>query len=52
MKKADVYALMNQMDDEQTLIFASACSAVACSRYPFQLNPPKLSEVEQLIKRY
>lgn len=51
-KAGCVYALMNQMDDEQTLLFASACSAVACSCYSFQLNPPKLSEVEQLIKRY
>ena len=38
------------MSDYDTVRFASACAAVAISRYPMQKNPPKLNEVMQLIK--
>lgn len=48
-KAGCVYALLKHMDDKQAVLFASACSAVACSRFPFQLNPPKLTEVEKMI---
>ena len=37
------------MNDDELIMFASACSAVAISRYPFQLNPPTLEQIEYLI---
>ena len=48
-KAGCVYALLNGMSDEETVRFASACSAIAISRFPLPLNPPKLDEVENLI---
>lgn len=48
-KAGCTYALLNGMDDDQTVQFASACSAVAISRFPLPLNPPKLDEVYNLI---
>ena len=38
------------MDDDELVRFASACAAVAVSRYPSQLDPLKLREIEELIK--
>jgi hypothetical protein len=37
------------MVDDELVRFASACSAVAISRYPLPLYPPKLEEVELLM---
>ena len=37
------------MKDEELVRFASACSAIAISRFPLPLNPPRLDEVEKLI---
>lgn len=48
-KAGCAYALLKGMSDEDTVRFASACSAVAISRFPLPLYPPKLSEVEELI---
>lgn len=48
-KAGCTYALAMGMKDEELVRFASACAAVAISRYPLQLNPPKLSEIENLI---
>ncbi len=45
-KAGCVYALMNGMTDDETVRFASACSAVAISRFPLPLNPPTLDEVK------
>ena len=39
------------MTDEETVRFASACAAVAISRFPLPLHPPTLPEVEALIGR-
>lgn len=50
-KAGCVYALLHGMSDEETVRFASACSGVAISRFPLPLNPPKLSEVQELLKR-
>ena len=50
-KAGCVYAPLHGMNDEETVRFASACSAVAISRFPLPRNPPKLSEVRELIKR-
>ncbi|MBP5268534.1 MAG: carbohydrate kinase family protein [Ruminococcus sp.] len=49
-KAGCVYALLKGMGDDELVRFASACSAVAISRFPLPLYPPKLEEVEALIK--
>ena len=40
---------IHRMTDEELVRFASACSAVAISRFPLPLYPPKLKEVQALI---
>lgn len=50
-KAGCTYALLKGMKDDELVRFASACSAVAISRYPLQLNPPTLTEIEALIKQ-
>ncbi len=50
-KAGCVYALLHGMTDEETVRFASACSAIAISRFPLPLFPPTLPEVEALIGR-
>ena len=50
-KAGCTYALAKGMGDKETVRFASACAAVAVSRYPSQLDPPTVREVEQLISR-
>ena len=49
-KAGCTYALLQGMNDEETVSFASACAAVAVSRYPSQFDPPALDEVEALLK--
>ena len=48
-KAGCVYALLHGMDDDALVRFASACAAVAISRFPLPLNPPRLEEVRALI---
>ena len=48
-KAGCLYGLLHGMDDDALVRFASACSAVAISRFPLPLNPPKLEEVRALI---
>lgn len=48
-KAGCVYALMHGFDDDSLVRFASACSGIAISRFPLPLNPPVLTEVEELI---
>ena len=48
-KAGCVYGLLNGMKDAELVRFASACSAIAISRFPLPLNPPKLDEVKTLI---
>ena len=50
-KAGCVYGLLQGMDDEDLVRFASACSAVAISRFPLPLFPPKPEEVKDLIAR-
>jgi sugar/nucleoside kinase (ribokinase family) len=38
------------MKDEDLVRFASACSAIAISRFPLPLNPPRIEEVQELIR--
>ena len=49
-KAGCAYALLKNMPDEELVSFASACAATAISRYPLQLDPPRLSEVKALIE--
>ena len=48
-KAGCVYALLKEKTDEEIVRFASACSAIAISRFPLPLNPPRLEEVTKLI---
>lgn len=48
-KAGCIYALMQGMQDDELVRFASACSAVAISRFPLPLYPPRLDEVMKLI---
>ncbi len=49
-KAGCVYGVLNGLKDEDLVRFASACSAIAVSRFPLPLNPPTLAEVMALIK--
>ncbi|MCR5093357.1 MAG: carbohydrate kinase family protein [Lachnospiraceae bacterium] len=48
-KAGCVYGLLRGMQDEELVRFASACSAIAISRFPLPLHPPKMEEVERLL---
>ncbi len=48
-KAGCVYGLLNGMSDDELVRFASACSAIAISRFPLPLNPPTMEEVEILL---
>ena len=47
-KAGCVYGLLRGMEDGELVRFASACSAVAISRFPLPLNPPRLEEIQKL----
>lgn len=49
-KAGCVYGLLKGMTDEEIVRFASACSAIAISRFPLPLNPPTLEEVKSLLE--
>ncbi len=49
-KAGCVYGLLHGMPDDELVRFASACSAIAISRFPLPLFPPKLREVQELMK--
>jgi sugar/nucleoside kinase (ribokinase family) len=49
-KAGCVYGLLHGMSDKELVRFASACSAVAISRFPLPLHPPKLEEVQTVIR--
>lgn len=48
-KAGCVYALLKGMSDDDTVRFASALAAVACTRFPLPLYPPQLDETIRLI---
>lgn len=50
-KAACVYGLLHGLNDDELVRFASACSAIAISRFPLPLNPPKLEEIHNLEKK-
>ena len=49
-KAGCVYGLLHGMDDGELVRFASACAAVAVSRFPLPKYPPRLEEVQALIR--
>ncbi len=49
-KAGCVYGLLRGLGDEELVRFAGACSAVAISRFPLPLHPPKPAEVLALTK--
>ena len=48
-KAGCVYGLLHGMNDNELVRFASACSAVAISRFPLPLHPPAPDEVQALL---
>lgn len=50
-KAGCTYGLLMGMKDEELVRFASACSAIAISRFPLPLNPPTIKEVKELLKK-
>ena len=48
-KAGCVYGLLHGMSDDEIVRFASACSAIAISRFPLPLNPPTMEEVKKLL---
>ena len=49
-KAGCVYGLLHGMNDEELVRFASACSAIAISRFPLPLHPPTPEEVYGLLR--
>ena len=49
-KAGCVYGLLHGMNDDELVRFASACSAIAISRFPLPKYPPRLEEVLELIR--
>ena len=49
-KAGCVYSLLHGYGDDKTAQFASALAAVACTKFPLALNPPKLDEVVRLMQ--
>ena len=50
-KAGCIYGLLNGMNDDELVRFASACSAIAISRFPLPLNPPTMEEIKELLNR-
>ncbi|MBQ3906297.1 MAG: carbohydrate kinase family protein [Lachnospiraceae bacterium] len=50
-KAGCVYGLLRDMKDEELVRFASACSAIAISRFPLPLKPPTLADVQVMLNR-
>lgn len=44
-KAGCVYALLHNMRDEETVNFAAACAACACTVFPLPLNPPTMDKI-------
>ena len=47
-KAGCIYALLHGMNDEEIVSFASACAAIACTKFLIPLNPPTLEEIHAL----
>ncbi len=44
-----VYGVLKKMRDDETVRFAAACAAVACTRFPSVRQPPEMEEIAALI---
>ncbi len=44
-----VYGVLKGMPDDETVRFAAACAAVACTRFPSVRQPPEMSEIMELM---
>lgn len=42
--------LLKRFGDEESMRFSAACAAVACSRFPIPLYPPKTEEIYNLMR--
>lgn len=49
-KAGCAYGVSKGMSDGELVRFASACAAAAISRYPLQLAPPTVEEIEKIIR--
>jgi len=49
-KAGCVYGLLKGMDDDELVCFAAACAAVAVTKFPLALYPPKLEDINALEK--
>lgn len=49
-KAGCTYGILHGFSDYGIVNFASACSAIAISRFPLPLNPPTLAEVQKMIR--
>ena len=49
-KAGCIYGLLKGMSDDELVGFAAACAAVAVTKFPSVLNPPKLEEITALGK--
>ena len=48
-KAGCVYGVLHHMIEEDLVRFASACAAIAISRFPLPKFPPRLEEIQKLI---
>lgn len=48
-KAGCTYALSKGMSDDELVKFASACAGACISRYPMQIDPPTLGDIEGII---
>ncbi len=44
-----VYGILRGMRDDETVRFAAACAAVACTRFPSVRQPPDMKEIVEII---
>lgn len=49
-KAGTIYGLYKGYDDDTLVKYACAVAGKACTKFPIPLNPPTLSEVEELVK--
>jgi len=50
-KAGCIYGLSQGWVDDEIIKFATACAAVACTKFPLPYNPPRLEEVANLRAR-
>jgi len=50
-KAGCIYALLKNMNDDETVSFAAATAACACSVFPLPLNPPTLDKVGSIQRQ-